>query len=368
MSEMIRAAVALENLTVEVRSFDPPRPGVSDGILAVEMCGVCGSDWPGFNKFPKTRGPLILGHETVGFVEALGSDAARRWGVKEGDRVALEEYLPCGHCAFCRTSDFRLCDATDTVVGTGVRYGSTPVSLGPSLWGGYAEKKYLHPNSVFHKVPASLPATLATLALPLGNGFEWTYMQGGLRIGESVVIQGPGQQGLACVVAAKEAGAGCIIVSGLGADRDRLELAKALGAHHVVNVEESDLLEAVADATGGLMADMVIDCSSGGPATVTTALRIVRKAGRILLCGSKGRPLPEFDVDTVFRKNLTIRGLRGHSFQAVELALSVLASGRYPLDRLCTHVFGLDQVAEALLTVGAADGRRGIHVCVDPSR
>lgn len=368
MSSKIRAAVSLENLSVQVREFDAPVLGSDDGVLHVDMTGVCGSDWPGFHKFPKTRGPLIQGHETVGVVEALGRDAARRWGVKEGDRVALEEYLPCGHCHFCRTSEFRLCDATDTVIGTGVRYGSTPISLQPSLWGGYAEKQYLHPNSVFHKVPAALPATLATLALPLGNGFEWTYLQGGARIGESVVIMGPGQQGLACVVAAKEAGAGCIVVTGLAADRDRLDLAKSLGAHHTVNVEETDVLEAVADATGGLMADMVIDCSSGGPATITDALRIVRKAGRILVCGSKGKPLPEFDSDILFRKSLTLRGLRGHSFQAVEMALDVLASGRYPLDQLCTHVFGLEEVGEALATVGAVDGRRGIHCCVDPRK
>src|SRR5690606_24862146 len=157
-------------------------------------------------------------------------------------------------------------------------------------------------------------------------------------VGEAVVIQGPGQQGLACVVAAREAGAGCIVVTGLGADRDRLTLAKALGAHHAIDVEQTDPLEAVADITGGMMADLVLDCSSGGAATTALALRMVHKTGRVMVCGAKGKPIPEFDIDLVFRKNLTIKGLRGHSYQAVELALAVLGSGRYPLDRLCTHV------------------------------
>lgn len=366
MIEKVPAAVALDLKRIEVREFARPAIPAGGGLLKVEMTGVCGSDWPGFLHYPKSKGALILGHETVGFVDAIGIDAAARWGVQEGDRVALEEYLPCGHCNYCRTSEFRLCDATDSVIGNGIRYGSTPVGIAPSLWGGYAQYQYLHPNSVFHKVPGQVSATQATLALPLGNGFEWAYLQGRASIGEAVVIQGPGQQGLACVVAAKEAGASCIIVTGLTADQQRLALAKELGAHYVINIEEVDLLEAVAEHTGGHMADLVIDCAAGGPSTVVSAIQLARKGGRVLLCGVKGRPVPEFDSDLLFRKNLAVKGMRGHSYQAVEMALSIIASGRYPLEKLCTNVFGLNQVDEALLTVGGEGGRSGIHCCVDP--
>lgn len=368
MRTRVSAAVALENKRTEIREFEIPEIPADGGMLKVEKTGMCGSDWPYFLNYPKSKGPLILGHETVGHVSAIGSNATARWGVKEGDRVALEEYLPCGHCTYCRTGDFRLCDATDTLIGNGIRYGSTPIGVAPSLWGGYSQYQYLHPNTVFHKVPANLPAEIATLALPLGNGVEWAYLQGRASIGSSVVIQGPGQQGLACVIAAKEAGASCIIVTGLSADSHRLALAKEMGAHHVVDVEQHDLLETVADLTGGHMADLVIDCASGGPSTILSAIQVARKGGQVLLCGRKGRPVPEFDSDILFRKNLTVKGMRGHSYQAVELALQIMASGKYPLHKMCTHIFGLGEVERALHTVGGEGEPGAIHCCIDPWR
>jgi threonine dehydrogenase-like Zn-dependent dehydrogenase len=366
MNLKVRAGVALAGLRTETREFDSPPIESDSGLLKVEKTGVCGSDWPYFVNYPKTKGEMILGHETVGRVTAIGAAAAARWGVKEGDRVALEEYLPCGHCMYCRTGDFRLCDATDTLLGSGIRYGSTPTAVAPSLWGGYSQYQYLHPNTVFHHVPDSVPAQQATLALPLGNGFEWAYLQGRAAMGEAVLIQGPGQQGLACVIAAKEAGATCIIVTGLTRDAHRLALAKEMGAHHTIDIERQDLLEAVAELTGGHMADLVIDCASGGPATIVSAIHAARKGGRVLLCGRKGKPVPEFESDLLFRKHLTVRGMRGHSYQAVELAMRVIASGRYPLEKMCTHTFSLDNLESALRTVGGEGESGAIHCCVDP--
>ena len=87
----IRAAVSTDIRRTEVREFEPPAIPADGGLLRVELCGVCGSDWPYYLKYPKSKGPLILGHETVGTVAQLGSVAAARFGVKEGDRVALEE-------------------------------------------------------------------------------------------------------------------------------------------------------------------------------------------------------------------------------------------------------------------------------------
>ena len=365
-NKQVLAAVAKENHQIELTNFDVPDITPTTGLLKIEMTGMCGSDWPYFLNYPNTKGSMILGHETVGRIEEIGSEAFSRWGVKEGDRVTLEEYLPCGHCHYCRTGDFRLCDETDTLLGNGVRYGSTPISLKPSLWGGYARYQYLHSNTVFHKVPVNMPPQLASLALPLGNGVEWANLQGKAGLGKCVVIQGPGQQGLACTVAAHQAGASLIIVTGLKADKHRLSLAKQLGAHHTIAVDDVDLLESIGDLTGGMFADLVIDCSSGGEETVLSAINIARKGGLVLLCGRKGVPIREFQSDLLFKKHLTVRGMRGHSYQAVEMAISILESNHYPLDKLCTHTFKLDELELALRTVGGQGEAEAIHCCINP--
>lgn len=366
---MLYAAVSYDFEHTEVREFDFPSISSDSGLLKVETSGVCGSDWPYYQKYPKSKGPLILGHEAVGHIDRLGADATRRFGFKEGDRVALEEYLPCGHCKYCRSGDFRLCNETDTLNLEGtVRYGSTPISVQPSLWGGYSQFQFLHPNAVLHKMPENVPANLATLALPLGNGIEWAYLQGGVKIGETVVIQGPGQQGLACVVAAKEAGAACIIISGLStsADKRRLALAKKLGADHTIEADKADIIATVSQITNGEMTDLSIDCSSGGPDTIINAIHLARKQGRVIIGGRKFRPIPEFESDLLITRFLTIRGMRGHSYESVEMAVQIIASNKYPLNEMCTHSFGLNDVDEALHTVGGKGLAGAIHCTVNP--
>ena len=129
----------------------------------------------------------------------------------------------------------------------------------------------------------------------------------------------------------------------------------------MIDIEQQDLLETVADITGGEMADLVIDCASGGTETVVSAIRLARKSGRVILGGQKRKRIPDFESDLLIRKFLTVKGMRGHSYESVELALQIIASGRYPLERMCTHVFGLDQVDEALRTVGGEGQPDAIH-------
>ncbi len=364
----MKAAVATAPGVTQIQDLPLPAPDPAAGLLKVACTGVCGSDWGYYQNLPGTRGPLILGHETVGHVEAIGALAARQWKVREGDLVALEEYLPCGHCDDCRSGEFRLCAATDWRLG-GLRYGATALSLAPGLWGGYAEFQHLHLNTVFHRVPAGVAPRHAALALPLSNGIEWTYLQGGAGPGQTVLIQGPGQQGLACVVAAREAGAGCIILTGMDTPTDarRMALGRRLGAHHTINIGQDDLLETVADITGGHMADLVIDCASGGPASVVSAIELARRRGRVILGGQKRQKVPAFDSDRIIANFLTVKGMRGHSYAAVELALQLIAANRHQVTEMSTYALGLQDTDLALRTLVGEGLEGAIHMVIDPA-
>lgn len=363
-SERSLAAVAIAPREMELREIALPEIGPDAGLLRVSATGVCGSDWPMY--LTRDPGPRILGHEMVGVIESIGPIARRRWGVEEGAYVALEEYLPCGHCDYCRSGEFRSCLETDSRIPGAIRYGSTPLDVEPSLWGGYSQFLYLHPRTVMHKVPANIPPHIAAMAIPLGNGFQWAYLDGEAGPGKTIVIQGPGQTGLACVLAAKAAGADQIILAGLTGDSKRFEVARQLGADVTVAVDQEDLVEVVSQATGGKMADVVIEATSAGPEIINPTLELVRKRGMLLLASRKGQPVEEFELDRMLGMQMTVKGVRGHSYRSVEMALKAMASGRFPLELLSTHILSLDQVDSALRTIGGEEQREAIHMTIDP--
>jgi threonine dehydrogenase-like Zn-dependent dehydrogenase len=363
MSKTSLAAVMTCPRRTELREL--PLPGIPPdaGLLRVEACGICGSDWGKYltDKFS----PCILGHEIVGRVEKIGEIAAYRWGVKEGDYVALEEYLPCGHCEYCRGGEYRSCLETDHFNPKGVRYGSTPIAVAPALYGGYSRYLYLHPRTVIHRLPSGIPPHIAAMALPLGNGFQWAYMDGGIGPGKSLVVIGPGQQGLACVLAARVAGTSPIVVVGLARDSNRFEIAMRLGATHTIAIDEEDVRARVADITGGRMADLVIESSGAGPQIVNGGLSLVKKRGQ-MICTSWKKSVVPFDLDRLIQYQAILRGVRGHSYDAVELAIETMRSGKYPLDLISTHCVGLSDVDRALKIVGGESDEKAIHITVEP--
>ena len=358
MADRSLGAVLVAPEQFELREFDLPEVGPDSGLLRVEACGICGSDIEGSLKLP--AGPKILGHENVGVIARIGKAAAARWRLTEGDRVALEEYLPCGVCKWCRSDDFRFCDQTDR--GGALRYGTTPISVVPALWGGYSQYLYLHPNAVIHRVPSHIPAPHAAMFLPLSNGIEWAYEYGEVKLGDAVLIQGPGQQGLACAFAAKRAGAGCVIVSGLTRDGARLKMALKAGADHVIDVEREDLVARVMDCTGGEGVNVVVNVTGGGKGTVAQAVRVAAKRCNIVLPAAGHETI---DVGDFGRRKLTLKQANGHSYRSVEMAIEFLGSGGLPMDEIATHAFGLGEAKQA---IDAVAGRAGeaIHVSILP--
>ena len=208
------------------REFTPMDLAIPDinedaAVLKLEACGICGSDYEQFEHVLRTPLPVIPGHEPLGVIAKIGDRAAARWGVDVGDRVAVETMLSCRHCDPCLGGTYHLCDNRKI-------YSYVPLDEWPGLWGGYAQYMYLHPNSVIHKVDATLAPELAVMFNPLGAGFRWAVDIPDTQPGDTVVILGPGQRGLASVVACREVGAGKIIVTGLAADADKFAVAKKI--------------------------------------------------------------------------------------------------------------------------------------------
>lgn len=369
MTRETTSAVAVGGGRFRVQTYPIPDVQRDDGVLRVEACGVCGSDLKKCR--PEGMAATVLGHETVGTIDELGDLAAARWGVEQGSRVLIEEYLPCGHCRFCRTGEYRSCTTTDNTRAGALRYGSTPADVPPAIWGGYSRHQYLHPSTVVHAVPPGVSPEHATFGIPLGNGVQWAQLDGGVRAGDTVLIMGPGQQGASCLVTCREAGAANVVVAGLQRDAGRLDIAIKLGATTVVDSESEDPVAAVQAATSGELADLVIDTSGGGAATLMTALRAVRVGGTVVVASGKGHDedgLRALDLGLVRKKRVTIKGVRGHSYAAVERALQMIAAGTAGLDLMSGAPFGLDAMEPAMAAAAGATDRASLHVVVDPWR
>lgn len=348
---MVRAAAVVGPGAVEVIDLDLPELSVG-AVVRVEICGLCGTDVEQFHGRFETRwpaGPVVPGHEIVGVIEEIDASTSARWRVSVGDRVAVEPNIPCGTCARCLEGAYVSCTGWPNHP---MAYGFIPVSHEHGLWGGWAEHVVLHPSSAVHRVPDGMDAGTASLFNALGAGYRWAVTMPRLQVGQNVVVTGAGQRGLACVAAARAAGAGSIVVSGLGTDRHKLDAARALGADVAVDVSCDDLVEAVAEATRGEMADVVVDSSSGSTEPVLQAIECVRDAGTIVLAGLKGGRLADgVPVDDIVLRGISLLGARSADWSAYEQALRHLSADA-TLARFRTHELSLDDAAQALRILG----------------
>jgi alcohol dehydrogenase len=371
MVQGVRAATTARALVLDgprrlvARQLPVPAVADDDAVLRIEACGLCGTDHEQYTGALPAGFAFVPGHESVGTIEAIGPVAARRWGVSVGDRVAVEVFLSCGECDPCRTGLYRRCDRH----GMADMYGFIPLDRAPGLWGGYAERQYLAPDSLVLPVPPSLDPVVATLFNPLGAGIRWAVTVPGTQEGDVVAVLGPGVRGLAACAAVREAGAGFVMVTGVGPrDQARLDLAASFGADLAVDVSTTDPVEALRAATGGL-ADVVVDVTAKAPAALAQGIALARTGGTLVLAGTRGSAeTPGFWPDRIVYKELTILGALGVDAPAYRAALDLLASGRYPFADLPRRCAGLDD-AEALLRsmAGEADEPPPVHGVIVPS-
>jgi threonine dehydrogenase-like Zn-dependent dehydrogenase len=367
----VRAVVQVGDRQFEIQRFDMPRVGADDALIRVEACGLCGSDvdqYDGKLNGMGLRLPVIPGHEPVGIIEELGEDAARRWGVSVGDRVAVEPVLGCGHCRACMQGFYRRCRVGRP--GTAIAAcGFIPTHIKPALWGGLAEYMYLDPNVAVHKVSKDIPAEIAALYQPVAAGISWAHREPGTRVGDTVVIFGAGQRGLACVVAAREAVAAQVVVIARRQSAHRLNLAAELGADVTIFAEE-DPAARVRELTRGEGADVVIDVTAETMEPIAKAIELAKAGGTVILAGVKGwgATIPGLENDRIFSKELTIKGVKNADFRSFEVAVRLLESRRYPFEKMHTHSFGLENLDLAIRTLaGRVPGESAVSVSIDPA-
>lgn len=362
-----RAVVQTAPRTFEIHEFARPPAGADDAWLRLELCGICGTDIEQYDgrldDTGWTNGPTIPGHEPLGIVDEIGERAARRWGVKAGDRVAVEPLIPCEECEFCRRGDRTQCNGW----GRMNSYGLLGVDIEPALLGGYSQYMYLHPNAIVHRIPAGIPTDVAVLFNPLGAGIRWACTAPQLRFGDTILILGAGQRGLACLIAARAGGAGQILITDLARASAKLDFALELGADAAIVADEEDVVARVTELTGGRLADIVVDVTPVATQPILDAVNAVRNGGTVVLSGVKGGATVALDPDELIRRSITISGVFTVDSSSYVQSIRLLERGGYPFERMRTATYGLDRAEEAILHLaGRGDGPPAINVAIAP--
>ncbi|MEN3361888.1 MAG: (R,R)-butanediol dehydrogenase / meso-butanediol dehydrogenase / diacetyl reductase [Mycobacteriales bacterium] len=351
----MRAAVlyAAGDARIEDRP-EPPAPGPTDATLAVVRSGLCGTDateyaagpvlTPLTRRHPATGvlGPIVLGHEFVGVVQAVGGAVDR---VAVGDRVAAGAGVWCGQCAWCRRGQTNLC--------------TTYWTYGLSADGGLTERLTVA-AAMLYPVAAGISDDNAALAQPLAVGLH-AVSRSRIRAGDVVVVNGAGAIGAFILAGAVAAGAGAVVA--VDVDPGRLAVAGALGATHRVNAGRQDPYEVVHELTGGALADVTVE-ASGVPQGFGTVQRLTRRGGTLLLVGLPKKPVMFDSVDLTVREIDVVTTVAHVCDQNLPAALDLLA-GRDLAALLVERVVPLERVVADALTPLAAGTARG-KLLVDP--
>jgi threonine dehydrogenase-like Zn-dependent dehydrogenase len=243
-------------------------------------------------------------------------------------------------------------------------YGLTTMTDAPALSGGFAQYLVLRSNSRVYPLPEHLSTEDAVFFNPLGSGMDWGVRISGVEKGDTVLIIGPGQRGLASLLAVLDAGAKCVVVVGRGRRPWRLELATQLGATAVINSDLNPGASAVLEATGGALVDRIVDTSTDlGP--LQMAYEVARPEATIVLGAHKKGSLPFEDLaGPILTKALTVRGAYSVSEWAKREAIRLLADHTYDLTDVHSHTLELAQLDLALRTLGGEAGDNAMHITV----
>ena len=314
----------------EVRQVPVPQFGPRDLLVKVKVASICGTDLHIFNWDHWAQGrihpPLIPGHEFCGTVAAFGKEVT---SVKEGDFVSAEMHVACGKCLQCRTGEAHICQNVKII--------------GVDVDGAFAEYVVI-PESNIWKLDPSIPEEYASILDPLGNAVH-TVLAGEIA-GKTVAVTGCGPIGLFSIAVARAVGASTIFA--LEVNEHRRAVAKQMQADHVLDPIKDDVRKIVAERTGGLGVDVVLEMA-GHPDSIRTGFDIVRRGGRISLLGLTSKPIPlNFSEDIIF-KGITIQGINGRRmYQTWYQMTALLTSGRLDLRPVITDRLAMKDFSTAM--------------------
>ncbi len=308
---------------LELREVPDPEPKADEAVVRVEAVGICGSDAECFaGKHPLPNYPRLPGHEFAGQVAAVGS----AWeGAPVGTRVVVDPALSCGRCYACRQGRPNCC---------------VEVSIAGVHRPGAMAERVICRASQLYPIPDSMSFETAAVIETLSIGAQ-VVRRAQVRKGDCVVVLGGGPMGLCCLLMARQAGARVLVSEPLPW---RLALADDLGAETCVNPTLYSPAEAVRDFTDGYGAHVVVD-ATGEPSAAESALSLVGSAGRVVILTLSEEPIRVSPWQLV-RQELTILGSRLTLARFDDL-VSLVDSGKVPLDRLATHRFKMSEAEEA---------------------
>ncbi len=333
----MRAAV-MEALRQPLVVKDVPDPQCPpDGaIIRTEAEGVCRTDWHMWMGDWSWIGlmvglPCVMGHEFCGVVEEVGKEVH---GFKRGDRVVIPFSQGDGSCEFCRSGHSNVCNM--------------PQIPGVTYWGGYGRLVAV-PRADLNLVPLPEKVSFvdaASMGCRFMTSFHGLVDQAQVKPGEWVVVHGCGGIGLSAINIASAIGANVI---GVDLDDKKLELARKLGANHVVNAKKVDAVSAVFDLTGG-GAHVAVD-GLGNATTCRNAIMSLRKRGRHLQIGlttqaEKGEvPMP---IDRIVLMELQLIGTLGMQAARYPAMLQMVEAGKLSPGAMVTERIGLDDASRVL--------------------
>jgi (R,R)-butanediol dehydrogenase/meso-butanediol dehydrogenase/diacetyl reductase len=341
----MQAAIITGRQQIESRAFPDPVLRSGGAIVDVTWCGICGTDVHAFysgDPYP----PGLCGHEWMGRVRDVADDVT---SLAPGDRVSVGILPPCGECVPCRAGLGAWCMLAMMSLGGGDPRGSAHGAFAPRI-AASAARLVRVPDAISDAAAALIePATVAYHGVRLGH----------IRLGDFAVVQGAGPIGLFALQWVRHAGAREVVV--VEPSPARARLARELGA--TTTCLPSEIAEVVAEGTGGLGADAVVECA-GRPETIQSAVDLVRRGGSVTLIGLSDR-------DATIRpgiwlmKEVTVRCSIAYEQRDFGCVVDMLADGRVRADPLHTRTVGLSQLAEAMTELGAGPAQ-DVKVLVDP--